>query len=165
MADSEQIDVVDENNNVVGTTDAETAHTQKLRHRIVGVFVFDVDGNLYLQTGNKYEKYDLSVGGHVKKGESYKDAARREMFEEVGLQVPIEHVSTFLPTDARLNHYWSIYTATAPQDWKFTETEEVQSLAKMNLTDIVAAMNSTPEKFTHGFINAMKEFMRIKNIG
>lgn len=162
MADSEQIDIVDENNNVIGTTDAATAHEKKLMHRIVGIFVFDADGDLYVQTGNKYGKHDLAVGGHVGKGESYDDAARREMLEEIGLETPINHISTFLPENARLNHFWAIYEATAPVGWKFTETEEVKSLEKMKVQNIVASMEADPEKFTHGFVNAMREFVRVK---
>ncbi len=163
MADSEQIDIVDENNNVIGTTDATTAHELKLMHRIVGVFVFDADGSLYVQTSNKYGKYDLAVGGHVGKGESYDDAARREMFEEIRLDVPIKHVSTFLPENARFNHFWAIYEAMAPVGWKFMETEEVKSLEKMAVSNVIASLNTDPERFTHGFLNAMQEFLRTKN--
>ncbi|MFZ2555459.1 MAG: NUDIX domain-containing protein [Minisyncoccia bacterium] len=162
MADSEQIDIVDENNNVIGATDAATAHEKKLTHRIVGIFVFDVNGGLYVQTGNKYGKHDLTIGGHVGKGESYDDAARREMLEEIGLEVPIKHISTFLPENARMSHFWAIYEATAPAGWKFTETEEVKSLKKMKPLEIIATMNSNPEQFTHGFLNAMREFVCVK---
>lgn len=162
MVDFEQIDIVDENNNVIGTTDATTAHAQKLTHRIVGVFVFDEDENLYVQTGNKYGKYDLSVGGHVRKGESYEEAAQREMLEEIGLELPLKHVATFLPKNTRLNHFWAIYETTAPAGWKFSETQEVKSLEKMKMSDIFAAMNTDPKTFTHGFLNVMKEFVRVK---
>jgi isopentenyl-diphosphate Delta-isomerase len=161
MASDELIDIVDENNNVVGTTTAAEAHEKKIMHRIAGVFVFDVDGGLYLQTGNKYGKLDLSVGGHVQKGESYEDAARREMCEEIGLTAPLQHVSTFLPENARLNHFWGIFMTTAPDGWEFKETEEVKSMEKKSMKEITDLMESNPEMFTHGFINAMKEFVRI----
>ena len=111
MASTEIVDIVNKENNVVGMTDVDTAHNEKLMHRVAGVFVFSPDGDLYLQTGNKYEKLDLSVGGHVQKGESYEQAAQREMHEEIGLNVALTHVSTFLPKEARLNHFWAIFTA------------------------------------------------------
>lgn len=164
MAGVEPIDIVDKSNNIVGTTDAETAHDQKLMHRVIGVFVFDADGGLYLQKDNKYGKLDISVGGHVRKGESYKSAAKREMLEELGLVTPIKHISTFLPKDARLNHYWAIYTATALLEWKFRETEEVKSLEKIDMARVVAMMESNPDTFTHGFINTMKELIRVKEL-
>jgi len=163
MSDPELIDVVDNDNNIIGESDVATAHAEGLRHRIAGVFVFDTDENLYLQTGNKYGKYDISVGGHVRKGESYEDAARREMLEEIGLEAPIQLMSTFFPTDARLNHFWAIYTATVPMDWKFKPTKEVWSLKKIRLENVIASINQEPERFTHGFINAMREYIRIRH--
>ncbi len=157
MAGIELIDIVDKNNKVIGSTDVETAHEQKLIHRVVGVFVFDADGDLYLQKGNKYGKLDLSVGGHVQKGESYEVAAERETLEELGLKASLQHISTFFPRDARLNHHWAIYTTTAPLGWKFTETEEVRSLEKMDMEKVRDLIESNPEAFTQGFINTVKE--------
>lgn len=162
MSDSELIDVVDKDNNIIGESDVATAHAEGLRHRVAGVFVFDADGDLYLQTGNKYGKYDLSAGGHVRKGESYEDAAKREMLEEIGLKVSIQLMSTFFPADARLSHFWAIYAATAPMDWMFKPTKEVWSLEKMKLKDVIALISQEPKRFTHGFINALREYIRVK---
>jgi isopentenyldiphosphate isomerase len=164
MASTEIVDIVDEINNVVGSADVETAHNEKLIHRVVGVFVFDVNGNLYLQKGNKYGKLDLSVGGHVQKGETYEDAARREMIEELGLDVPRQHVTTFLPKEARLGHYWAVFTAIAPSDWNFKETEEVSSLEQISMTRIKEMMQKEPDLFTHGFRNTITELIRVKEL-
>lgn len=164
MADVEIVDIVDKNNNVIGSADVEAAHERKLMHRVVGVFVFDADdGGFYLQTNNKYGKLDIAVGGHVQKGETCESAAQREMYEEIGLKTPLQHISTFLPENARLNHYWAIYKTTAPHAWKFKETEEVKALEKKDLAEIISMMKSSPDLFTHGFINVTKEFIRIKN--
>ena len=164
MASTEIVDIVDEKNNVVGSADVETAHDKKLIHRVVGVFVFNINGDLYLQKGNKYGKLDLSVGGHVQKGETYEDAAQREMFEELGLAAPIQHIVTFLPTEARLGHYWAIFTATAPVDWNFKETEEVSSLKQVGMTRIKEMMQKEPDSFTHGFRNTIVELIRVTKL-
>ncbi len=164
MADIELVDVVDEKNNVVGSIDVATAHEQKLIHRVVGVFVFDEKGSLYLQTGNKHEKFDISVGGHVQKGESCEDAAQREMAEELGLVVPIKRVSTFLPTNARLGHYWMIFMATAPNGWEFAETEEVKSLEKIDVEKIKELIKNRPDSFTHGFLNTFTELIQVHKL-
>lgn len=164
MDSTEIVDIVDEKNNIIGSADAATAHDKKLVHRVVGVFVFDASGDLFLQKGNKYGKLDVSVGGHVQRGETYEDAAQREMLEELGLFVPIHHVSTFLPKEARLNHYWAVFTATTPIDWEFKETEEVSSLEKIGVVKIKEMMRTEPDSFTHGFINTMTELVRIKQL-
>jgi 8-oxo-dGTP pyrophosphatase MutT (NUDIX family) len=164
MADTEIIDIVDEKNNIVGSASVTEAHDKKLIHRVAGVFVFDVDGCLYLQTGNKYGKLDLSVGGHVKQGEAYEDAAKREMLEEIGLDVPILQVATFLPTNARRGHYWRLFTATAPNSWKFTKTKEVKSLEKMEVGAIKELIKNKPDLFTHGFLNTFTELVRVQKL-
>lgn len=164
MASTEIVDIVDKENNIVGSADVATAHNEKLMHRVVGVFVFDEDGDLYLQKGNKYGKFGLSVGGHVQKGETYKDASKREMFEELGIVTSMVHVATFLPENARLNHYWAIFTATTHRDWEFKATEEVSSLEKISLTRIKDMMQVEPDSFTHGFINTMSRLIQEKKI-
>lgn len=164
MATTEIVDIVDESNNVISSASVEDAHDQRLLHRVAGVFVFNTDGFIYLQTGNKYNKLDVSVGGHVQKGESYEDAARREMFEEIGLDVPVYQVSTFLPKNARLGHYWGLFTANAPEGWKFRATEEVASLEEMDIGTVKLKMQTDPESFTHGFMNAMTELIRVKKL-
>lgn len=164
MADTEIVDIVDENNNVIGSASVAEAHEKRLLHRVAGVFVFDVEGSLYLQTGNKYDKIDMSVGGHVQQGETYEEAARREMLEEIGLNVPMQHVSTFLPKNARLGHYWGLFTAVAPKGWQFEATEEVSSLSKLDIDTIKQKMQSDPGAFTHGFTNAMTELIRVKKL-
>lgn len=158
----ELIDLVDKQNNVIGVTDVETAHTQKQLHRVVGVFLFDTRGNLYLQNGNKYNKYDLSVGGHVKQSETFDEAVQREMGEELGIQVSLTHVSTFLPLNNKMGHMWAIYQGEAPTDWNFSPTEEVASVIQMNIPEILEKLEISPELFTYGFINAFAEFNRAK---
>lgn len=158
----EIVDLVDENDIVVGSTDVETAHELKQFHRVAGVFVFDENGDLLMQKENKYGRYDTSVGGHVGAGESYEDAVRREMEEELSLTVPVQKVSVFLSPQARLNHWWGLYEGKAPQGWEFKETDEVKSLERMPLPEIVGLMNESPDKFTPGFINTMREYVRVK---
>lgn len=160
----ELIDIVDEQNNVCGTSNVADAHEKKLRHRVVGVFVFDSDNQLYLQKDGKYGKRDLSVGGHVHLGESYADAAVRETEEELGLSIPLSHVTTFLPENARMNHFWSIYTATAPDAWVFQPTEEVSALERMSIPDIKKMIELDSGSFTYGFLNTLNELVHIRKL-
>ena len=159
----ELIDLVDAANNVIGVTDVATAHAQKQLHRVIGILLFDAEGKLCLQTGNEYNKYDLSVGGHVGRGETYETAAQREMQEELGIDVPLIHVSTFLSPKAKLGHFWSIYQGELPRDWNFLPTAEVKSITKMTLPEILEKIKLSPELFTPGFVNVFNEFNRVKN--
>ncbi len=87
----ENLDLVDENDNVIGTVNRMDAHYEGLRHRTVVVLIFNKKGELLLQKrsalkGTMPYSWALSVGGHVDAGEAYIDAARREMKEEMGIE-------------------------------------------------------------------------------
>jgi len=160
----EIIDLVDADDNILGVTDVDTAHRLKQFHRVVAVFVFNVDDDLYLQKENKYGRHDNSVGGHVGVSESYRNAARREMQEELNLDIPLKEVSIFLPARTRLNHRWALYEGVAPIGWRFKKTKEVKKLTKLSIEEIITLINHAPESFTGGLINTMKEYIRIKKL-
>lgn len=130
--EKEYIDLVDKNNNVIGITTAKIAHKKKQIHRVAGILLFDDLGNVVLESGTKYNLIELSVGGHVRRGESYEEAAHREMFEEVGVVTELEHLFTFLPVNNKMGHFWGVFRGKIPTDWEFKETEEVKNVIKIN---------------------------------
>lgn len=89
--DEEILDLVSETGQVIGQAPRSQCHgNPTLVHRAVHVFVLDQDENIFLQKRSKTKKvqpgkWDTSVGGHVDSGESYIDAAHREMGEELGI--------------------------------------------------------------------------------
>jgi 8-oxo-dGTP pyrophosphatase MutT (NUDIX family) len=93
----EEVDVVDAHDNVVGKAKREEAHRKGLLHRVVFVMLFDADGRLYVQ--QRSLKKDLypgffegSLSGHVLSGESFQEAAERELHEELGVCVSPRHL-------------------------------------------------------------------------
>ena len=89
-AQLERFDVVDEHDRVVGTESRGVVHATGLRHRAVHLFVFNGQGELFLQKRSPWKdkhpgKWDSSAAGHVDSGEDYPAAARRELAEELGL--------------------------------------------------------------------------------
>lgn len=160
---AEIIDLVDLNNNVIGVTDVNTAHSLKQLHRVVGIFLFDLNGDLWLQIRTDSGKYDLSIGGHVKQSEKYDDAAHREMQEEFDVNVPLAHWSTFLPIDTTRGHYWAIYEGQLDSGWIFLPTKEVKKAIKMSMPELLKTLQSSPWLFTRGFINCFAELNRVKS--
>lgn len=158
----EYIDLVNEYNEVVGVTDVKTAHQLKLYHRVIGIFVFSHDGDLYLQKHKKYRLYDNSVGGHVKAGESEDVAAKRELKEELNVEIPIMKLSTFIPKKSKLGHVWTIYEGTLPKGWCFRKTKEVDILERKKIEEWRKFIKKTPEMFTQGIINTMEEYLKQK---
>ncbi|WP_432195817.1 NUDIX domain-containing protein [Streptomyces sp. bgisy027] len=86
----EILDIVDEQDRVIGRSPRGEAYARKLRHRCVFVEARDDQGRLFVhrRTPTKLvfpSRYDMFVGGVVGAGESYDEAALREAEEELGV--------------------------------------------------------------------------------
>jgi len=86
----EYLDIVDENDNVVGKAAKDDIYEELLCHRIAHVLVFNDEGKMVLQKRSKNisfcpDHWSTAVGGHVQTGETYEEAALREYREELGV--------------------------------------------------------------------------------
>ncbi|WP_367131618.1 MULTISPECIES: NUDIX domain-containing protein [Streptomyces] len=86
----EVLDIVDEQDRVVGQAPRGEAYARGLRHRCVFVLARDGEGRIFVhrRTAGKLvfpSRYDVFVGGVVGAGESYDEAALREAEEELGV--------------------------------------------------------------------------------
>lgn len=97
QSELEVFDVVDSNDLVIGTSTRGEVHRQGLFHRATHIFVFNRAGQVFLQQRSMEKdsapgKWGSACSGHVDSGESYEDSARREMLEELGVEVsgPLE---------------------------------------------------------------------------
>jgi isopentenyldiphosphate isomerase len=87
---SELVDVVDEQDRVVGRATRAEIRRDNLLHRAVYILVTNSRGELFIheRTTSKdvYPGYrDVAVGGVVAAGEDYDTAAARELAEELGV--------------------------------------------------------------------------------
>jgi len=86
----ELVDVVDENDQVVGVVTRSAMRTGRLRHRTAFVLVVSSDGRVLVHRRSPTKDvwpglWDLAAGGVLASGESYGDGAIRELAEELGI--------------------------------------------------------------------------------
>lgn len=105
MQDNSQelLPVVDAKGNVVGQTTRGVAHNgiDKPLHPVVHLHVFNAAGELFLQHRPAWkdiqpDRWDTAVGGHVDWGEDVPTALRREVREEIGLELSADLEPEFL---------------------------------------------------------------------
>jgi isopentenyl-diphosphate delta-isomerase type 1 len=137
----EYLEVVDENNQVVGIADRQEIHKKGLRHRSVHIFIFNTRGNLYLQirspSKDQYpEHWDTSAAGHTDPGESPLEAAQRELMEELGLEVELTEVIK--------------YPACLETGWEFVTlfTARTDDPIHLNLEEATTGDYFTPDQLT-----------------
>lgn len=90
LSADEVLDIVDEQDRVVGQAPRHEVYARRLRHRCVFVLARDPAGRVFVhrRTAHKLvfpSLYDMFVGGVVGAGESYDEAALREAEEELGV--------------------------------------------------------------------------------
>jgi 8-oxo-dGTP pyrophosphatase MutT (NUDIX family) len=113
-AADEILDIVDENDDVIGQSPRGEAYAKGLRHRCVFIQARDREGRIFVhrRTPTKLvfpSLYDMFVGGVVGAGESYDEAALREAEEELGVSgLPRpEYLFKFLYDDGGGRTWWS----------------------------------------------------------
>jgi isopentenyldiphosphate isomerase len=89
---SEILDIVNDQDEVVGQADRDEVHRTGLLCRLVYVWFYTSDGKVILQKRSQTKKNDPSkltttASGHVSSGQSYLEAAVRETFEETGVSI------------------------------------------------------------------------------
>lgn len=126
--------IVDEKDNVVGyKTRFECHHNKNLIHRVTNIAIFNTKGEILLQkrsmTKDLYPGFfTLSASGHVSKGESYEQAAKREMEEEIGLKnIPIKEVAKKIVESDEETEMLTLYKGICEGPFSF-QKDEIQSV-------------------------------------
>lgn len=119
----ELIDVLDEDGKKTGEiVTRREVHVQGLWHRIIVVAIIDKNGKILMQQRATEKetnpgKWDVSVAGHISAGQSSAEAAIREVFEEVGINIKEDELkyiclykdSCQIREDYISNHFYDFY--------------------------------------------------------
>ena len=157
MMPEEYFDIVNEDDEVIGQQPRSIVHEKGLRHRAAHVLVFNTDGKVFLQLrsmskDNNPGVWDSACSGHVDAGESYADAATRELMEEIGLLVetPLEPLFKIDACEDTGQEFVWVYQTQS--EGPFTlNTDEIDAGRWLSPEDVTKAVAETPEKYSPSF--------------
>ena len=160
----ELFDIVDEQDHVVGQLPRETVHVNNLRHRAVHMLLFNQSGEVFLQKRSLWKDknpflWDSSAAGHVDAGETYEDAAVRELREEIGAVATLRSLGK-LPCSPRTG--WEFIEDFCGQcEGPFSlDRLEVESGAFFPVGQVETWMRRNPSDFSPVFLMAWELWRR-----
>lgn len=88
----EMLEIIDENDNVIGLETRAKIHQEGLLHREIHIWFITLNGEIIFQHRAKDkdtypDKLDATVGGHVEPEMSYEETAVKECKEETGIDI------------------------------------------------------------------------------
>ena len=165
QSDAEMFDVVDADNVVTGQKSRGEIHALDLLHRAVHVFVFNALGELYLQKRSVLKDcaaglWGSSASGHIDAGESYQDAAKREMLEELGVDAQLEKI---LDIDACKETGWEFVSLFITQNGGpfVSPCSEVETGVFMPVDQVSEWVEKRPQDFSSGFLGCWESFIAL----
>lgn len=159
--------IVDKNDKVVGYKPRSIAHKQRLLHRTSAVAVFNDKGEVLLQKRSKNVEiapgnYTLSATGHVSKGETYSQAAQKELKEELGIQGKLKFEKKVIkdfPNHFEMQSFYSTYH-NGPFKVQTKELEKVEFVPVNKLPEYFSKSMATIKIFYNQILNKEKILMK-----
>lgn len=150
--DDELLEVVDLRDRIVRLASRKEIHHNNLMHRAVHVFVFDSAGSLFVQRRSSRKdthplKLDSSAAGHVDPGETYLQAALRELYEELSIRSCLREALRLTPSRETGYEHVVLYET-------FTDARPV-----INVDEILEGCFMKPEELSTKMKEDMRDFV------
>lgn len=163
MHNDELLDLVNENDEIIGTiwrSEYSRLASKDLGYiRAVDMFIQNNKGELWIPKRTLHKKIapgglDYSAGGHVSSGETYEEAAIKEISEELNLTVTeadLELLGTMGPEAGGLRYFRRVYRLLSddtpsynPEDFQTAEWMSVTGLIKLIQSGVPAKESILP---------------------
>jgi 8-oxo-dGTP pyrophosphatase MutT (NUDIX family) len=163
MSSREIVTVVDGENNEVGTASRGEMRAKGLPHRASYILVFNTRGEIFIQRRTRTKDiypgyYDVAAGGVVLAGETYEESAKRELFEELGIEpgALTRHFDHY-HVDAD-NKVWGRVFSCVHDGPMILQEEEVESGAFVPLESVFEM--ATNEPFTPDGVEILRRYLK-----
>jgi len=166
LTNSERFPVVDDDDRILRHVSRFEVHGNNLRHRAVHILIFNPAGEVYLQQRSRWKdrhplKWDSSAAGHVVGADGYDETARRELKEELGIDVPLTKISKLPASERTDQEFVWLYRGEVAGNLSPNRTE-IEAGAFFPETIVDGWVAARPEDFAPGFIECWKVY-RQKN--
>jgi len=159
--------IVDQDDQPTGEASMDEAHQKGLYHRIARVMVEDEKGRLLLQkrsaTVSTFPNcWDHSAAGHVDVGETYEQAAARELQEEIGLTGDLQEMGYWKTNekfgDRILNRFNKAYRVKVDDPDLALQASEVTEVKWFTPQEIKQLIADYPNQVAAGLVDVMERF-------
>jgi isopentenyl-diphosphate delta-isomerase type 1 len=156
----EQMILVDKKDRPLGSVEREECHKKGLLHRGIHVLVFNSKGDLLLQKRSMSKKtypgrWTSSCSGHVSYGESYDEAAKRELLEEIGISTKMTELFKFYDDNPVDREIAKVFVAQHEGPFKI-DNDEVDDAKFFSMGEIRRIMSEKLEILTPDFIKVFQ---------
>lgn len=165
---SAPIQIVDKNDQPLGAATRQEAWAKGLIHRVVRVMIEDGHGNLLLQHRHPNKDtypdcWDNSVAGHVDAGESYSEAAKREMQEELGLEdLPLQEIGYYYVDSEwhglKKQQFCRTYKAITTETPAKLEPGKIDAVRWFSIEEAKQLVREHPEQVSDGLRQVIERF-------
>lgn len=158
--DTEWVDIVNEDNDVVAQASRGQMRAERLRHRATYIVVHDGMGNILVQRRTETKDFmpgmlDATAGGVVQSGEVMLDSARREAEEELGIAgVPFAEHGQFYFENEHCRVWGGLFSCVSHGPFAL-QAEEVSDVCWLTPEDITARC----DEFTPDSLKALSLWM------
>jgi isopentenyl-diphosphate delta-isomerase type 1 len=158
----EYVHNVTDNDNVIGKITREECIEKKFVHRAVAILVFDKKNDIFIHSRSNNKDlfpgyWDGSVGGAVQWGESYEEAALRELNEEIGIVDKISFIFYFTYRSDILNYNCKVYSCITGKQPQINPEEIIEGLW-VSIENLNSQINRKSLKFIPDFLKIWKKF-------